>query len=86
MYYHLQMIKHGDVSFNLRREANDNFFGSLVLLTRRFFNPEIPDEELWLPAALAVMSLADDPLNGVAYRSAKIDWVGVYAPDWEMSG
>lgn len=76
-------INHGDVDFDKRRENDVNIFGSIVMVIRTYLNGEVETE--WLPAALAVMSVLSDPDNGILYKSARIDYAGVYAGDWDGS-
>lgn len=75
----------GDVDLTKRLEVRQNPLGPLVMLRRKFFNDEIPEEIDWVPAVVAMLLLMSDPDNGVKYKSGIIEWVYTYAGDWEGS-
>lgn len=70
------------VDFSLREETAENFFGPDVVVVREMFNGEIIEETM--PAALAVLSVLDDDLNGVVFKRARIVWSGVF-DEWGQS-
>ncbi len=76
------MSTYSGVDFSLRVETEEDVYGPQVLLIQNFFNGEVKEE--WLPVALAVDSLLRNPMNGLAIRSARIDFSGVY-DEWGQS-
>ena len=70
------------VDFSLRVLTEENFFGPEVRVVLRFINGEVKEE--WMPVAIAVDRLMRNPENGVAIRSARIDFAGVY-DEWGQS-
>jgi hypothetical protein len=77
------MSEQGSINFDRRKETEHDIRGSIVLVIRTFFSGI--EEQFCLPASCAVELILHDELNGSAYRSARIDWGDVYAPDWDMS-
>jgi hypothetical protein len=74
------------VDFSLRQEVNQNDLGSMVLLVRTRNDGEI-EKEL-MPIIQAQYDLFNDPGNGEEggiYKSGHIEYVHVYAGDWDQS-
>lgn len=71
------------VDFSLRQEVNVNELGSMVILVRTRNDGEIERE--WLPIIQANYDLYNDPGNGIIYKSGHIEYVHVYAGDWDQS-
>ena len=72
-----------DIDFNLKYDTNDNIFGPIVIIVRTFFNGDIEKEVM--PVALAAYDVMTNPYNGLIYKSAYIDFMGVF-DEWGQSG
>jgi hypothetical protein len=78
----LEVEQMASIDFSLRVETEEDLLGPNVLVVRTLFNGETCKE--WLPAAVAADHMMHHPLNGVVYRSARIEFHGVY-DEWLLS-
>jgi len=70
------------VDFSLRVDAEDDQFGSKVLVVYNKFNGDRCKE--WMPAFEAVEFVLRNPQMGDSISSAHIEWRGVY-DEWGQS-
>lgn len=65
-----------EIDFSLRKHTEDDMFGSEVIVCWTLFNGETLNESI--PVALAVDTVLRNPLNGLIYKSAHINFTGVF--------
>jgi len=77
-----EVIIMASVDFSTREETEEEQYGPMVLVVRTLFNGEQETESM--PAALAADCILRHPGNGVIYRSAHIEFCGVF-DEWCQS-
>jgi hypothetical protein len=71
-----QVNDHDEIDFSLREHTQEDMFGSEVIVCWKLFNGETLNESM--PIALAVDTVLRNPLNGLIYKSAHIEFMGCF--------